>query len=329
MLKISIAAVIPLYNGACFIREALDSVLAQTEPVDEIIVVNDGSTDDSPAIVEEMAARHPIKLLHKTNGGQSSARNMGIAATNCTHIALLDQDDVWYPDHVRALKQVFIEDPDVGLAYGNIDLFDVTRNRLVRNFLDNFPDEHPKRSLRDCLSSDMRIFPSATLFRKDLFDRMDGFDERLSGYEDDDLFIRMFAAGAKFVYVNRAILLYRSHSQSSTHSRRMSDSRMIYFRKVLQMFPDEAHPAVVAPRFVNAIASDFRRYAKQRNYAMMEASLSDLQEIAQSMPKRAARFVQRRIALVSLASQLELYSVSRFLIRRCHKRLLPLLASAA
>ena len=91
-----ITVVIPLYNGRDFIREALDSVLAQTLSPDEIIVVDDGSTDDGPDIVADMALSHSITLLRKANGGQSSARNVGIAHANGDLIALLDQDDAWH-----------------------------------------------------------------------------------------------------------------------------------------------------------------------------------------------------------------------------------------
>src|SRR5690606_2004020 len=77
---VSVAAIIPLYKDEPFIREALESVHVQTEPVDEIIVVDDGSTDGGPAIVREMAANNPIRLPDKPNGGHSSARNMGIRA---------------------------------------------------------------------------------------------------------------------------------------------------------------------------------------------------------------------------------------------------------
>lgn len=97
LAQLRIAAIIPLYNGGRFIREALESVLAQTLPPAEIVVVDDGSTDNGPDIVAEMAATHPISLLRKPNGGQASARNFGIAETSSELIALLDQDDACTP----------------------------------------------------------------------------------------------------------------------------------------------------------------------------------------------------------------------------------------
>jgi glycosyltransferase involved in cell wall biosynthesis len=88
---ITVAAVIPLYNGGEFIEEAIRSVAAQTDPVDEIIVVNDGSTDNGPEIVRSLLNSFPITFLQQPNAGQSAARNAAINHTSCTHVAFLDQ----------------------------------------------------------------------------------------------------------------------------------------------------------------------------------------------------------------------------------------------
>ncbi len=94
----SIAVVIPLYNGSRHIEEALSSVFKQTVPASEIIVVDDGSTDNDAgaAVVERLAKTHSVTLLRKANSGQSSARNLGVRHSNSELIAFLDQDDVWY-----------------------------------------------------------------------------------------------------------------------------------------------------------------------------------------------------------------------------------------
>ena len=97
----SISAVIPLYNGSKFIEAALQSVFAQTIAPREVIVVDDGSTDQGPALVKAMAERYPIVLLSQPNGGQSAARNFGVAHSTGELIALLDQDDIWYPPHIE------------------------------------------------------------------------------------------------------------------------------------------------------------------------------------------------------------------------------------
>jgi len=99
----TIAAVIPFYNGRKFILDALKSVLTQTLAPQDIIVVDDGSTDDGPAIVGQLAVGSPIRLLRKQHGGRSSARNYGVAHAETDLIALLDQNDIWYPEHLESL----------------------------------------------------------------------------------------------------------------------------------------------------------------------------------------------------------------------------------
>ncbi len=123
---VRIAAIIPLYNGAPYIRRAIESVLRQSLPPTGIIVVDDGSTDNGPQVVEKLARGHPINLLHKPNGGQGSARNFGIARSSCDLIALLDQDDVWYCNHLERLARFFLEPRaiELGWAYSNVDEID-------------------------------------------------------------------------------------------------------------------------------------------------------------------------------------------------------------
>ncbi len=127
---ISVAAVIPLYNGAKFIGPALHSVISQTEPPDEVIVVDDGSTDNGAEMVRTISARFqeaPIKLLRQPNAGQSKARNFGIKSSKSTYIALLDQDDMWLRDHLAILKRGLMEgerQKKIGVVYGDLDGMD-------------------------------------------------------------------------------------------------------------------------------------------------------------------------------------------------------------
>ncbi len=135
--RFSVAVVIPLFNGGRYIETALESVFSQTVAPDEIIVVNDGSTDDGPAIVARLAASHTISLLNKPNGGQLSARNMGIARAKSDLIAFLDQDDIWYPTHIAELSRPFLDDDRLGWAYSNVDEIDDAGQLLKRSIHDD------------------------------------------------------------------------------------------------------------------------------------------------------------------------------------------------
>lgn len=260
-----IAAIIPLYNGSKYIASALESVLAQRLPPNEIVVVNDGSTDDGPGIVEEMAARHPIRLLHQSNSGQSSARNYGVAQTTSELIALLDQDDIWYADHLEQLVRPFMRstERDLGWVYGDLDEIDATGRLIARRCLRFGRTKNPKRDIFDCLATDMLVLPSATLMARRAFDAVGGFDEALSGYEDDDLFRRMFLAGFENYFIPRSLSQWRMYPESSSYSPRMAVSRMRYLRKLLAEFPDDPRRdryfgrSLLAPRFLPAVIHDY------------------------------------------------------------------------
>ncbi len=257
----TVSAVIPLYNGALFIEAAIRSVLAQQRPVDELIVVDDGSTDDGAgaAIVRRLALREPrLKFFQKQNGGQGSARNFGVAKSSGELIALLDQDDEWYPHHIQVLEQPFNEPrgEPLGWVYSNLDTVDASGRMINRSVLDTLRDnEHPKRTIFACLRQDMFVLPGASLLSREAFDAVGGFDESFIGYEDDDFFLRMFAAGYQNIYINQPLTRWRMHAASTSFSEKMSASRARYFAKLIADFPDEQQTLrfytrdYIAPRF--------------------------------------------------------------------------------
>jgi glycosyltransferase involved in cell wall biosynthesis len=286
----SIVAIIPLYNGARWIEQSIRSVFAQTLQPDEFIVVDDGSTDgdEGAAIVERLAKERPVMLLHKPNGGQSSARNFGVAHARSTLIALLDQDDVWYPHHLERLVRPFRVESGMplGWAYSDLDEIDESGGLVHRNFhqfiplITGRPTIHPKTSLADCLSHDMFILPSASLISRAAFDGVGGFDEQLCGYEDDDLFLRLFRAGWRSVYISEALSQWRIYPGSTSYSPRMAKSRMIYARKLLDNFPDNRRQNryfashCIAPRFMRSCLANFAAALEHRDADLFQMALS-------------------------------------------------------
>lgn len=117
----SVAVIIPLYNGAPWIGEALDSVLAQDMPPNEIVVVDDGSTDSSPDIVRSFLG---VTLLRNDGKGSSVARNMGLKHTDSEFVAFLDQDDVWHPSHLRLLVKILEDRPEANTAVATAICFE-------------------------------------------------------------------------------------------------------------------------------------------------------------------------------------------------------------
>jgi glycosyltransferase involved in cell wall biosynthesis len=298
----SIAAIIPLYNGAAFIEEAIHSVLSQTIKPDEFLIVDDGSTDDGPDIVKRFAQTH-LTLIKQTNGGQSSARNCGVRHSTSSLIAFLDQDDAWHPHHLEELLGPFKENRGIpiGWSYSNLDEIDEQGRLVNRGVLNIMPAVHPKRSLNACLSGDMFILPSASLISRQAFDAVGGFDERLSGYEDDDLFLRMFRSGYENVYINQSLSKWRMYSSSSSFSNRMRISRMIYFNKLCNEYETNKSRNLfyardlLAPRFIRGVLSEYERSVNIGNKERMIFASDDLWAISKHLSTR------RRLAMMTFS----------------------------
>ncbi len=304
---LSVSAIIPLYNGAQFIEQSLDSVFAQDFPPTEVIVVDDGSTDDGAAIVRRYAERHPLTLLQKENGGQSSARNFGISHASGSLIALLDQDDLWYPHHLRELIRPFQTETfrTIGWTYSNLDEIGVDGRLRVRAALSLGTAEHPKLDLHRCLAEDMFILPSSSLILRSAFDAVGGFDERLSGYEDDDLFLRLFVAGYHNVYIEEPLGQWRVYSASSSFSARMAKSRMIYARKLLESFPDQPTfnrfyaRELLAPRFLRQAAEEARYALRRGDLETAEVCLADIEFLERQISPEPMPYPLREHLLVT------------------------------
>lgn len=283
MTDLSIVAIIPLYNGAKWIEGTVRSVFAQTLQPSEFIVVDDGSTDGGAgsAIVEKLAQERPITLLRKANGKQSAARNFGVAHSTSALIALLDQDDEWYPNHLEELVKPYHERRDRPLALTYSHLSHVDEKGLVvrRRFLDGWS---PKQTLVECLVNDMGIQPSATLMSRKAFDVVGGFDESLSCYEDDDLFLRLFRAGYDMAFVDKICSFWRIHTGSCMHSDNMWRSIRLYMDKQLREFP-EYKDLIVRRFFMNAIHLHLRSL---KAGAPLRHSIAFMREIGPLLPLR-------------------------------------------
>jgi glycosyltransferase involved in cell wall biosynthesis len=276
MPKVSV--VLPVFNGTRFLREAITSVLDQRFKDFELIAVDDGSTDGSAAILSEYPQ---IRVLTQKNAGQSSARNRGISVASGEMIALIDQDDRWHPTKLSRQIDALDAMPHVGMHYSDMDAIDERGNLETRRIIAAARLEHPKRSIVDCLRQDMFIIPTAVMFRRRIFDQVGGFDERLSGYEDDDLFLRMFPLTC-FEFCPESLVQWRTYSSSYSHSERMERSRRIYIKKLVELFPD--NPArqlyfvrdLIVPRFTSIFLDAFNRARHRSEKLKMERIGDDL-----------------------------------------------------
>jgi glycosyltransferase involved in cell wall biosynthesis len=180
---VQISVVIPSYNRAHTLERALLSVLGQTSAADEIIVVDDGSTDDSASLVRQ----HPsVKLIQQQNKGVSAARNAGIRSASSEWIALLDSDDEWLPDKLSVIRQAQQDHPDISLFHSN-EIW--IRNGIRVNPM-NKHNKYGGEIFHYCLPLCV-ISPSAVVIHRSLFDDCGLFNEDLPACEDYDLWLRI------------------------------------------------------------------------------------------------------------------------------------------
>jgi glycosyltransferase involved in cell wall biosynthesis len=213
-----VSVIIPVYNGERYLAETIESVIAQTEPDWELIAVNDGSPDNSLAVLTRYAEKMPdhISVITVENGGVSRARNTGVATARGTYVAFLDQDDLWAPAKLRRQLEMFSRDKDLGIAFTNETVIDGNGKVLQGNVL-KLGSEHRGRVF-ETLVFDNFIPISSVMLRKELFDRTGGFSPAYALAEDLDFLLRA-ARDVRVDYIDEPLLLYRVHGGSGTRTR--------------------------------------------------------------------------------------------------------------
>jgi glycosyltransferase involved in cell wall biosynthesis len=219
--------IIPTFNRAAFVREAIASVLAQDYTPLEVIVVDDGSQDETPAVVRDCGGM--ITYIQQTHAGVSAARNRGVAASHGALIAFLDSDDLWLPQKVTAQVTLFNQQPQAQVCY--TDEIWIRRGVRVNPRL-----IHAKPagwiflpSLPRCL-----ISPSSIMLRRSLWERLGGFDEALPACEDYDLWLRLTAMVPVALLPERLIVKRGGHADQLSRTTAVLDQyRISALEKIL------------------------------------------------------------------------------------------------
>ena len=293
----TITVIMPVYNGRSYLEASIRSAAAQTTQPVEIIVIE--------------------------NGGQSRARNIAAAQATGELLAFLDHDDIWHRRHLELLAAPFAIDPDLGWSYCDIDEMDHDAKVVHLQLLHvlNPEVEHPKRSLYNLLASDMYIFPSAAVVRASAFAAVGGFDERLAGYEDDDLFLRLFRSGWRNVFIPESLVRYRRHTSSSAFSERMWRSREIYAAKLMAAFPDDRELSrfwvrdLIAPRFFRAGLAEYIRHMDRGRPDLCALAL-DVAQRYSALSRPGLRRRLRQGIIFRLMKQPKLFRFLFYLLRR-------------
>lgn len=175
-----VSTIVAVYNGAATIVRALASIFAQTFTDNEIVVVNDGSTDDTAVILSRYGDQ--IRTVSQPNRGVSGARNAGVRASSGEYIAFLDDDDEWMPERLALGVPLLDHDPQCVLAYARAVKVD-PRGRPVGS-MDAQAGFAASPTMEEMLGHPWNVVPSQMLVRRSMYDRCGGFDERLKRCED-------------------------------------------------------------------------------------------------------------------------------------------------
>jgi glycosyltransferase involved in cell wall biosynthesis len=200
-----VSIIIPCYNGAAYLEDALLSALAQSYPKVEVLVVDDGSTDHSP----EIAHRFPVRYIHQQNRGKSEARNRGVRESKGSYIVFLDADDRLKPEAIEIGLKAIAGHPDCVFAVGDhvfisSDGSYLSRSKKVAKLRSHY---------EALLQSNFIEMISTVLFRRSVFDEVGGFNAALSVAEDYDLYLRI--ARVRPVCSHGAVVAeYRKHKDN-------------------------------------------------------------------------------------------------------------------
>ena len=231
-----VSVIVPCHNGARFLADAIESALAQTHPAIETIVVDDGSVDDTPAILERYADR--VRVLHQQNRGPSAARNAALAVARGEYVAFLDADDRFRPEKIARQVAILDTRPDIGLVYGGWRFIDEEGRSL--------PGEGRPRGEGDMLPALLLgnpIHPLAAVVRRTLVAEVGGFEESLRGCEEWDLFLRLSRRGMRWASIDATLGDYRVHPAQSHGQTRMMLASAIHVLE--RFFSDPELPPVL------------------------------------------------------------------------------------
>jgi glycosyltransferase involved in cell wall biosynthesis len=219
-----VCVIIPAYNSSAHLPRALQSVRRQTVPAEEIIVVDDGSTDDTVAV----ARMHGAHVITQKNAGPAAARNTGISAASAEWIAFLDADDTWMEAKLERQLHAASLAPQAGMIFSDFLFFDDhgthrktglelsgAAHTVIRSHLNRDIWLCERESLGEALLAAMFILTSSLMIRRDVLSQGEAFYTEMRCAEDYDLFLRL-STRTDAAFIDEALVAYRRHSESIT-----------------------------------------------------------------------------------------------------------------
>ena len=278
-----VSVIIPAYNCAQFINETLDSVYRQTYRNIEIIVIDDGSTDNTKAILAPHIGN--IQYFYKENSGTAGARNTGILKAKGELIALLDNDDIWYPEKIKLQVSVAQNNPEIGLVFTDGKIFDksgILKDTIIARRLQKWIQQNKTENgqvVKGCILDHIyfeNLISSATsvLIKRECFDQVGFFDENIIIADDFDMWLRI-ARKYSVALIQKPLYMWRYRSDSS--SGKMEDRNYNWVRSALVVLekhwrnaPDEIRKEVrenISKLYLECGKHSFHRksYSRSRN----------------------------------------------------------------
>ncbi len=250
---VDVSVIVPAYNAARYIANAIDSVLAQTTPARELIVVDDGSTDATREIVSQYGSR--VRYIFQENRGVSAARNLGIESSVSSRVAFLDADDAWLPEKLEK-QTAALRESGLRASY--------TAHLIVDDALEPLFENRGLRresALEDLLSIGNVIgSPSSVMCDRSLFDEIGGFDPSFSLCADWELWVRV-ATRTDFANVDEPLVKYRLHGDNMSRDVPLLEADSV--RTLEKAFALPSLPPVIGRR---------RRASMAANYMVLAGS---------------------------------------------------------
>ncbi|GGL71801.1 glycosyltransferase [Wenxinia marina] len=206
--KETVSAIVPTFNRSALLAECLDSLLSQTRPPDQILVVDDGSTDNTAEIVSRYAPA--VSYVRKENGGKSSALNLALSMVTGDYVWICDDDDIAAAGGLEAMMRGFAENPSVAYVFGDYRSFQVddTGEKIFSD--PDYRRRHEEPNLKINFLEGMFILQFACLVRREVYVALGNFEEQLIRSQDYDMMLRLSQAYAG-AYVPEIIFYYREH----------------------------------------------------------------------------------------------------------------------
>lgn len=236
-----VSVIVPVYNAEAYVSDAIKSVLNQSYPHWELLLIDDGSVDQSQETISSFLDDDRIQYFYKENGGQGSARNFGIQKANGIYLAFLDADDLW-DKHKLQVQVTAMQEEDCRLVFSRIAMIDEAGEYVFKNIGAGTGIYSGFKGFFLLALGSITIPNSSVLVEKEMVKDLGGFNEgdKKRNIEDYELWFRILLAGNKIFGMNEVLGSYRIHENQATSGDSAQNLKVIdYLENLLQRYPDK------------------------------------------------------------------------------------------